>query len=99
MGMQFLTVAGALKESGRIHVSANAIGRDWTPKSQKDPDRIAQRILRNIKAGDIINLHDGHADILGEDRSGTVAALQIVLRGLADRGLKAVTVSELLDSY
>jgi len=56
---------------------------------------IAARVLRNIRPGDIVLLHDGH-DLPGRHRTGIIAALPLILAGLKERGLQPVTVSQLL---
>jgi peptidoglycan-N-acetylglucosamine deacetylase len=61
---------------------------DWeTPP----PDVIASRVLSNTSNGSIILLHDG-----GGDRSNTVAALPTIIQGLQARGLRLVTVPQIL---
>ncbi len=67
-------------------------GFDW---SQKDPKRIAQRVLSRVSPGSIIVLHD--ADNTGRcDRTPTVNALQLILEGLQARGLKVAPLSQLI---
>jgi len=61
----------------------------------RDPQRIAAQLLRRIQAGDIVLLHDGH-DREGQHRRRIVEALPLILRGLKERGLEPVTVSEML---
>ncbi len=51
---------------------------------------IARRVLDNVRPGSVVLMHDG-----GGDRSQTVAALQVILKGLAARGYSMVTLSEL----
>lgn len=63
----------------------------------RDPERIAERVLAKVRAGDIILMHDGH-DLPGGRRPATVAALRLILIGLQQKGLRSVAVSELLDS-
>lgn len=62
--------------------------RDWahTPVA-----KIAEKVLRNTKAGDIILMHD----FIGRD-SPTPEALEKVIPTLLERGYRFVTVSELL---
>ena len=66
----------------------------WTvdPHDYRKPGAgvIARRILDNIRPGSVVLMHDG-----GGDRTQTLAALKIVLRGLAARGYETVTLSEL----
>jgi peptidoglycan/xylan/chitin deacetylase (PgdA/CDA1 family) len=59
------------------------------------PQQVAERILSRIRPGDIVLMHDGH-DRAGQHRGATVAALPLVLKGLEERSLQSVTVSELL---
>ena len=54
------------------------------------PDAIVSTVLSSTRPGSIISLHLGH--------SGTVTALPAILRGLTSRGLRPVTLSELLSS-
>lgn len=61
----------------------------------RDPQRIAARVLARVKPGDIVLMHDGH-DLPGRHRRGIIAALPLILAGLKQRGLKPVTVSDLL---
>jgi peptidoglycan-N-acetylglucosamine deacetylase len=60
-----------------------------------DPERIAARVLKKIRPGDIVLMHDGH-DLPGEHRPAAAAALPLVLSGLRAKELECVTVSELL---
>jgi peptidoglycan/xylan/chitin deacetylase (PgdA/CDA1 family) len=68
-------------------------GFDW---NQKDPAKIARRVLRRVSPGSIIVLHD--ADDTGRcDRTPTVNALQLILEGLRARGLKVVPLTQILE--
>ena len=60
-----------------------------------DPARIAARVLRRVRPGDIVVMHDGH-DVPGRHRSGCALAVPLILAGLRERGLECVTISELL---
>lgn len=60
-----------------------------------DPERVARRVLRRIRPGDIVLFHDGHQTPGAHRRSGA-NALPLVLEGLRARGLEPVTVQELL---
>jgi peptidoglycan/xylan/chitin deacetylase (PgdA/CDA1 family) len=64
----------------------------------RDARRIAQRVLKRVRAGDIILMHDGH-DRDGYHRAATMGALPLILDGLAERGLQSVTVSELIGGH
>ncbi len=57
--------------------------------------RIVERVLARLAPGSILILHDGGP--LGEpDRNQTVEALELILRHMQSRGLRAVSVTELL---
>lgn len=68
-------------------------GWDW---SETDPQRLAERVLREVQPGSIVLLHDGRDGIPGADRAVLLAALPIILDGLAARGLTPVTLDVLL---
>lgn len=61
----------------------------------RNPNTIAAHVLKRVRPGDIVLMHDGH-DLPGRHRPGIVAALPLILAGLAERGLAPVTVSQLL---
>jgi peptidoglycan/xylan/chitin deacetylase (PgdA/CDA1 family) len=70
---------------------------DVYPEDAYQPpvDTIVARVLRRITAGSILILHDGSP--IGEpSRARTVEALDIILRHLATRALKGVSVECLL---
>ena len=52
------------------------------------PDAIVSAVLGSTRPGSIVSLHLGHP--------GTVTALPAILRGLASRGLRPVTLTDLL---
>jgi peptidoglycan/xylan/chitin deacetylase (PgdA/CDA1 family) len=52
------------------------------------PDAIVSAVLSSTRPGSIVSMHLGH--------SGTVTALPAILHGLASRGLRAVTLTDLL---
>ncbi len=66
---------------------------DW---ATDDPELIARRVLRDVQPGSIVLLHDGLDGHVDADRSVVVAALPIILDGLQERGLRPVTVAELV---
>jgi peptidoglycan-N-acetylglucosamine deacetylase len=63
----------------------------------RDANELAARVLARIRSGDIVLMHDGH-DRDGARRVLAAQALPTILRGLHERGLQCVTVSELLSS-
>lgn len=56
------------------------------------PQDMAGRVLHLVMPGDIILLHDGRLD-----RSETVRALPLLMKGLQARGYRCVTISQLLE--
>jgi peptidoglycan-N-acetylglucosamine deacetylase len=89
-------VAEAAQGSGVRAIVLRSIGTsDWEAESA---EQISEPVLANIEAGDIVCLHDG---ISGEKRSAdtrapTVSAVRHLVPALRKRGLKPVTVSDLL---
>lgn len=69
---------------------ARCISYDVDPQDYLDPGAgaVQARTLAAVRAGSIVSLHLGH--------QGTVAALPGILAGLRARGLRAVTITELL---
>ncbi|MFC5910829.1 polysaccharide deacetylase family protein [Streptacidiphilus monticola] len=80
------SVAAEARRAGYTHcLSYDLDSLDWT-----DPgaEAVTRTVLGGARAGSVVSLHLGHA--------GTVAALPAVLDGLRQRGLRAVTTTELL---
>ena len=75
----------ARKAGYQTCVSYDVDSLDYTDPG---PDAIVSTVLGSARPGSIVSLHLGH--------SGTVAALPAVLRGLASRGLRPVTLTDLL---
>jgi peptidoglycan/xylan/chitin deacetylase (PgdA/CDA1 family) len=69
---------------------------DWP---DPPPETIAEGVLSVIKAGDIVVMHDGRYPKTEEKigHPNTAAALPLILEGLRLKGLRPVTVSELLN--
>lgn len=65
---------------------------DLDPLDYTDPGstRIVNNVLDKVRGGDVVSLHLGHTE--------TVSALPVILSGLKQRGLRAVTASELFPS-
>jgi peptidoglycan/xylan/chitin deacetylase (PgdA/CDA1 family) len=62
--------------------------RDW---EATDGAVIVERVLADVAPGAIVDLHDGR-----RPQRATVAALEILIPTLVERGFRLVTVSELL---
>lgn len=68
--------------------------RDW---AETAPERLAENVLRKVRPGSIVLLHDGQERDRSTDRSVLLAALPMILEGLEARGLSAVRLDVLLD--
>jgi peptidoglycan/xylan/chitin deacetylase (PgdA/CDA1 family) len=75
----------ARKAGYQTCVSYDVDSLDYTDPG---PDAVVSTVLGSARPGSIVSLHLGH--------SGTVTALPAILRGLASRGLRPVTLTELL---
>jgi peptidoglycan-N-acetylglucosamine deacetylase len=78
-------VLNETKELGYVVVGYTTASRDFSPDEK--PEEIAARTLARTENGSIILLHDYPA---------TARALPAILKGIQDRGLKCVTISELI---
>jgi len=59
--------------------------------SAPTPQAMAERVLNKVEPGNIILLHDGRLD-----RTKTVKALPLLLKGLKERGYQVISLSEML---
>jgi peptidoglycan/xylan/chitin deacetylase (PgdA/CDA1 family) len=75
----------ARKVGYRTCVSYDVDSLDYTDPG---PDAVVANVLRSVRRGSIVSMHLGHP--------GTVTALPAILRGLAKRKLRPVTLTELL---
>ena len=88
-------------KTGDLARAIGALGLEviaWSVHSRDtvDPDAgsMARRVLRSIRGGDIVLLHDG--DRAPGRRRSCPEAVRLILEGLREKGLHAVTVPELL---
>jgi len=91
---------------GRFRRLANLLGQEiilWTVSSRDwrfgvTPNAVIKNVTSRVKGGDIILFHDSGALIRNEggDRRATVAALPAVIEALQAKGLRIVTLAELL---
>ena len=70
---------------------------DWSLPAEET----ARRVLETLQPGDIVVLHDGRpatepAHLSWPTREATVEAVGLILTEMTARGLRSVTVSELL---
>ncbi len=74
------------RQAGYQHVLS--YGLDSLDYTDPGADAVRRTVLTQVRGGSVVSMHFGHA--------GTVAALPAVLDGLKQRGLRAVTTTELL---
>jgi peptidoglycan/xylan/chitin deacetylase (PgdA/CDA1 family) len=86
-------VISTAKSQGLITQLWDLDGLDWT---RPGPTFIANRIIGGLHSGAIILMHDSAPDFEHQDRSQTVAALPNILAALRVRGLRPVTLPQLL---
>lgn len=89
-------VATAASWTGVTHVVLRSVDpADWRAT---DPDDVAEEVLAKIEPGGIVCLHDGVSpgNSGTPTREVTAAAVRLLVPALLDRGLRPVTVSELL---
>ena len=69
----------------------------WTRRGfdtrERDPARVLARLTRGLAAGDILLLHDGHAQRSAEGRPVVLHVLPPLLAALQTQGLKTVTLA------
>jgi len=70
------------------HISADVVVGDW---KEIDPDTIYDRVLKKVRPGSIIVLHDG-----GGNRSATIKAVPMIIETLHKRGYSFLTIGKLL---
>jgi peptidoglycan/xylan/chitin deacetylase (PgdA/CDA1 family) len=91
-GVRWFGVGAAQQKLGLTGVMWNVLGGDWKwPGS-----RVTEQIMRGAGNGSIVCLHDGRRLRAAPDIGPTLESVAAVIPQLKDRGLKFVTVSEML---
>ena len=83
--------ATTLAQLRQLHLLMVLWSVDTGDYQQPGVEAIVQRALAGAQPGAIILMHDG-----GGTRSETIAALPAIIKGLRERGLKPVTVPQLM---
>lgn len=83
-------VLEAAKDRGYLVILWSVDTNDWRSHS---PGKIADTVIRNVRPGSIILLHDGVYP------SSTPEALEYIIDSLTRRGYEFVTISDLLAEY
>ena len=87
-GKKLVVLPWLLSRSGRKHITFDVVSRD---DETQDVGLLTSRVMESVRPGSIILFHDG-----GQDKPGTVQAVDIVVGKLKAQGYRFVTVSELL---
>ena len=88
-------VLRVVRRCGLEPIMWSVSGYDWNAKSAA---QIEDKILSGLQGGDVILLHDGGHRHMGVDRSRTVVSLERIITEGQQRGLKFVTVPEMMEA-
>jgi peptidoglycan-N-acetylglucosamine deacetylase len=91
VGLKSPAMARAAQKRNLTAVAWSIHSRDTIVR---DANTIARNVLRRIRPGDIVLLHDGH-DLDQRHRPIIHQIVPLLLKGLRERGLRSVPVSEL----
>jgi peptidoglycan/xylan/chitin deacetylase (PgdA/CDA1 family) len=94
VGLKIGALAGALWPRPFALVAWSLHSHDTRGLSTRE---VAERVLKRVRGGDIVLLHDGYAGG-GPQRAECGETLRLVLAGLDEKGLECVTVPELLSA-
>jgi peptidoglycan-N-acetylglucosamine deacetylase len=81
-------------QAGLAPIMWSVSGWDWNPHSA---EKIAQTVYRQVRGGDIILLHDGSHHGLGNDRSASVRATDLIIQRYQSEGYGFVTIPEMME--
>jgi peptidoglycan/xylan/chitin deacetylase (PgdA/CDA1 family) len=86
-------VLGIVRELGFQPVMWNVTGYDWNAP----PSAVIERkVVKQIRGGDVILLHDGGHKQLGADRSQTVLATENLIKRYKQEGYEFVTIPKMM---
>jgi peptidoglycan/xylan/chitin deacetylase (PgdA/CDA1 family) len=90
-------VRKAVAPFGLEEVGCSAMPYDW----EWDSGRTAEFVLEHLRPGAVICMHDGRPpdeppELSRPTREATVEAVGLILEAMTARGLRSVTISELL---
>jgi peptidoglycan-N-acetylglucosamine deacetylase len=90
-------VRNAAESFGLREVGCSMMPWDW----EWEAERSASFVIEKLQRGSIVCMHDGRppdepADLSAPTREASVAAVGIILDAMSARGLRSVTISELL---
>jgi peptidoglycan/xylan/chitin deacetylase (PgdA/CDA1 family) len=90
-------VRAAVAPFGLQEVGCSMMPWDW----EWDSDRTVEFVLERLRPGSIVCMHDGRppdepAELSRPTREETVKAVGVILEAMRERGLRSVTIPELL---
>jgi peptidoglycan/xylan/chitin deacetylase (PgdA/CDA1 family) len=91
-GVRWFGMRQAQFQLGLMGVMWTAIGLDW----KLDGPAVSRRLLRTVKNGSILCLHDGREISTEPDITSTIEAIRAMIPVLLDQGFRLETVSQLL---
>lgn len=94
-GRRPAVLAGARRQ-GFIPVMWSVSAYDW---NTAPPEVIERKVVRQVRGGDVILMHDGSHLGMGADRSATVEATDRLIRRYKAEGYQFVTVPEMMSSH
>jgi peptidoglycan/xylan/chitin deacetylase (PgdA/CDA1 family) len=94
-GARWFGLRGVQTHLDLTGVMWTVIGLDWKLPGEE----VARRVIRGVRNGAIVCLHDGHELQPRPDVRPTIQALRLLLPRLLDDGYRFATVSRLLAPY
>src|SRR5207248_6984236 len=86
-------VLRSVAAAGLSTIMWRASSYDWKlPRSAA----IVARVVRQIRGGEVILMHDGSHILIGADRSQTIAAADELIRRYKGEGFRFLTISEMM---
>jgi peptidoglycan/xylan/chitin deacetylase (PgdA/CDA1 family) len=86
----------AARELGMTTVMWNVTGWDWNGESA---DYIQRKVIRQVRGGNVILLHDGSHAARDADRSQTVIATERIIERYKGEGYEFLTIPEMMGKY
>jgi peptidoglycan/xylan/chitin deacetylase (PgdA/CDA1 family) len=80
------------RDVGLQTIMWNVTGHDW---NAPPAEVIEKKVVRQVRGGDVILLHDGGHEAMDADRTQTVLATESLIRRYKDEGYEFVTVDEM----
>jgi peptidoglycan-N-acetylglucosamine deacetylase len=81
------------RELGLEPIMWTVTGYDWDAESA---DEIERKVVRQMRGGDVILLHDGGHKALGTDRSKTITATERIIDRYKPQGSEFLTIPQMM---